>query len=221
VNATRIRLVYPALATAVLGLLVMPIALAGAAASGPTATANVTVNQLEKQILKLRSRVVSLQRNGTVPRGPAGGSLRGSYPNPSLGDSSVSSRNIAVDAVGTPSLAPGAVNTSALAIGAVNGQKLAPSAVGAATLADAFTVHDGGVTVNPDQTRQTSITCPVGTRLLSGGPEWGSAGANGTAVISSSPTFTGDPNRTWVVQGRVDSGGTANTLFAEALCLDV
>jgi hypothetical protein len=142
--------------------------------------------------------------------------------NAKLGENAVSTRNIAIGAVGTPELAPGSVNSSSLALGAVDGGKLAPGAVGAAALATAFTVHDAGVTVNPDQTRQATIDCPQGTRLLSGGGEWSPADHNDTAIISSSPSFSGDPNRTWVVQGRVDRGGTTSaTLFAEALCLDV
>jgi hypothetical protein len=40
------------------------------------------------------------------------------------------------------------------------------------------------------------------------------------SIHSSSPTFVGDPNKTWVVSVRSDTGSPGNTLFAEALCLD-
>jgi hypothetical protein len=224
-NLTRIKPIYPALAAAVLGLLVMPIAVAGAAAHGPpraTANSTVTINQLEQQILRLRSRVGTLERNGTVPRGPAGGALQGSYPNPFLGPGAVREGNIGVGAVGTAELFPGSVNASALGNGAVNGLKLAPGAVSGPTLADAFAVQGPDQFVNAGHTEQTSVSCPAGSRLLSGGAEWSPNNDDNTAIISSSPSFSGDPNHTWVVQGRVDSGGAARDhLFAEALCLEL
>lgn len=93
-----------------------------------------------------------------------------------------------------------------------------------ANLGEATAVEGDGVAVAPGQTKEATVTCPIGMRLLGGGFEWGSAGGNGTAVISSTPklpTFLGEPaDTTWDVQGRVDSGGTPNTIFAAALCLD-
>jgi hypothetical protein len=97
---------------------------------------------------------------------------------------------------------------------------LAPGAVGASQLGNEFAMTGGRVTVNPGETQEVQVTCPQGTRLLTGGFEWASRDRNDTAVIGSGPTFTGNSQTTWNVSGRVDSGGASNTLVAEALCLN-
>jgi hypothetical protein len=84
-----------------------------------------------------------------------------------------------------------------------------------------FAVVGTGVLVSPGTSKEATVSCPGGSRLLSGGFEWLSDLADGSSVLSSSPAFVGDPSKTWVVSGRSDTGGPGNTLFAEALCLDV
>jgi hypothetical protein len=56
--------------------------------------------------------------------------------------------------------------------------------------------------------------------VIGGGFEWLSD-LPGTSMIYSAPSFGGDPNTTWVVKGRVAAGATANTIFAEANCIQV
>ena len=58
-----------------------------------------------------------------------------------------------------------------------------------------------GVAILAGETKTATVTCPPGTRVLSGGFESGSANGNGASAISSSPTFVGDPNLTWETQG--------------------
>ncbi len=181
--------------------------------------------------------------------GPAGGDLMGDYPNPLIGPSAVGSLEIADDAVGTEDIArnsiggsqiadsavtsediannsigtldigDNAVTTLEIANGTVSSADLGASAVRAADLGPAFAVASAGVLVSPGTSKEATVSCPAGSRLLSGGFEWLSADADGSSIISSSPTFLGDPNTTWVVRGRNDTGGDGNTLFAEALCL--
>jgi hypothetical protein len=139
-----------------------------------------------------------------------------------LGANAVLEGNLGAGSVGSKELINGSVGTDQLALGAVNGGKLAPGSVGAATFADTFPVQGPDQFVNAGHTEETSVSCPVGSRLLSGGAEWSPSSDDNTAIISSSPSFSGDPSRTWVVQGRVDTGGAARDhLFAEALCLDL
>lgn len=95
---------------------------------------------------------------------------------------------------------------------------LAASVVGGANLKGVTFVQGTGVPVAPNTSAEATVTCPAGTRLLNGGPEWGSD-IEGTSIIYSVPTPLGDPNVTWVVKGRVASGAGANQIFAEAACI--
>jgi hypothetical protein len=166
-----------------LGLLVMPLALAGAKPSEAQSSASA-----RKQIKSLKKRVAALEGRRSPaalpPNGPAGGDLIGSFPNPQIG--------------------PGAIQAPEFGR-EISVQTQAPVAVGERT--------------------GLSVTCPDGTRLLSGGFAWGNSDAAGARVLSSGPPVGADPaqdpnlNPVWGVEARVDAGGQANTIFAKALCL--
>jgi hypothetical protein len=138
-----------------------------------------------------------------------------------IADNAVTAEDIASNSINNLDMADNSVTTVEIATGTVFSADLGASAVKAADLGPAFAVAGTGVLVSPGTSREATVSCPGGSRLLSGGFEWLSADADGSSVISSSPTFVGDPNTTWVVRGRSDTGGAGNTLFAEALCLDV
>jgi len=110
------------------------------------------------------------------------------------------------------------VDTAGIKDNAVTSAKIANASVGARHLKSVTFVQGTGVPVAPNTSAEATVTCPVGTRLLNGGPEWQSD-LPGTSIIYSVPTPGGDPNITWVVKGRVATGATANVIFAEAACI--
>jgi hypothetical protein len=195
----------------VLGLVAIFIALTGTAVAaqqssisdGPKASASVVTDAKFK---KLKRRVAALEAKpdqvGQIPAslppsGPAGGDLTGTYPNPQIG--------------------PAAVGSAEIADGSILASKLATDSVGARALVGVTVVTSAGAAVAEGTSQQQTATCPAGQMLVGGGPNWQN-NTNGTAIIISAPS-AGSPNTTWVVEGRVDTGGTANTIRAQASCL--
>ncbi|HEX5714055.1 MAG TPA: hypothetical protein VFX85_12135 [Solirubrobacterales bacterium] len=211
--------IYAVLATALLAVIVMPIAFAGAAGKGPAkGNANVA-----KQLKALKQRVAALEGKPapTIPKtlppsGAAGGDLAGTYPNPLIAPNAVATAKLADAAVTEPKLADGAVTSAKLGTGAVQAANVGLDSVGSFALKGQTAVVGAGVAVSAGAAQTATVSCPAGQMVIAGGYAWTDQEAN--SIIASAPSEA-DPNQTWVVEGMVDAG--SNTLFAWANCLTV
>jgi hypothetical protein len=211
--------IYALLATALLAIVVMPIAFAGANnGSGASASANANAS-VKKQLKALKQRIAALEGDQPTtlpPSGPAGGNLTGNYPNPAIAPGAVTTAKIAPEAVTTAKLADGAVNSSQIFDSGIQAPDMGIDSVGGFALKGVQAVVGTGVSVSAGQTKAATVTCPGSQMLIAGGFAWTDNEAN--SIIASAPS-EGDPNQTWVVEGQVDAG--SNTLFAWATCIAV
>jgi hypothetical protein len=258
----RTRPIYAVLAAALLGLIVLPIAFAGASEgpetkAAPSANVKNQVKKLKRQIRGLQRQIDELARQPGPQgpegpqgppgpaTGPAGGDLRGSYPNPQLAPNAVASDELADNSVGVTEIANNAVTNEEIADETVTGGEITnnqvgfsdlgtdavradelapdsvgssevqPDSVGSSELKDAIAVVGSGVTVSAGTPRDAEVTCPPSHPQLSAG---GYAWQDDelNSIVHSAPRET-DPNRTWIVRGMVNAG--SNNLFAWATCI--
>ncbi len=218
------------LASVVTALVVMPVALAGArqseaARTKPAGVAKrikaltAQVAALGSEVSQLASKPVPTTPSSLPPKGPAGGDLVGTFPDPVLRPSSVDAAAVADGSLTGADIADDTVTSVKIRDGALTAPDFAPGAVGPAALAPAQVVVGTGVPVAENQVKEAKVSCPPGTRLLSGGFEWKDNAKIGDTIIATGPDIGQNPNTDWEAVGRVLKGGEANEVRAVALCM--
>jgi hypothetical protein len=195
----RVTPVHAALATAALGLLVMPIAFAGARSpeAQTSASAKAQLKSLKRRVAALENKAGPNIPTTLPPSGPAGGILQGNYPNPS-------------------GLTVGSVGASEVVDGSLGQAELGPQSVGAGQLKATYERVSGGTAAPAGTFVDAAASCNLGDKVLGGGYAWLNDSAFQTK--GSTPNVSGggfDNPDQWVVTA---SSAIQNTLFAWAVC---
>jgi hypothetical protein len=195
----RLSAVHAALATAVLGLLVMPLAFAGAESpeAHSSASAKAQLKSLKKRVAALENKSAPASPATLPPSGPAGGILQGNYPNPS-------------------GLTVGSVGASEIVDGSVGQAEVGAQSVGAGELKSTYERVSGGTAVAAGTPGEAISSCNPGDKVLGGGYAWAQDASTNT--VFSTPNVSGggfDNPDQWGVRAE---SSIDNTLFAWAVC---